>query len=856
MDTRELPRPIKYKGHLLIRGDERLRTLFPHVKETQHQGETYSVVPYGIDETKVLRNLGYDIAPPIMELYDWARTSPYHSQQVTAAMITMNPRSYVLNGLGCVDADTEVLTPAGWERIADWSGAPVAQYWPETGAVEFVENPTYVKLPCDEMVRIKTKYGVDQLLSPEHRVLLHALDNPGKREVLHAAELLQRHDAWLAGKRARRSEQRIGYSQAAIPVTFRAPAAPGLPLTDAQIRLQVAVHADGYIPPRSSQVLVRVKKERKKERMRRLLQEAGVEFSEVSKDYPSAKGFTVFRFAPPRLTKVYGDDWWCCTEAQLRVVAEEVMHWDGSISESKPSERFSTRSRRCADFVQYAFAATGRTARVFAQSRGGAVDFDVLVRASGRPLQLRGAGASGRLRSMWSEPSPDGFKYCFMVPSTFLLFRRNGCIFASGNTGKSRSALYAFDYLRQAGRVRKLLVTAPLSTLRRTWANEVFQATPHLRTVILHGDRAKRLRLLEEDADVYVINHDGVKTIQGALREAVAREPWMAVLDELTTYKNPESDISKQTRPIVEACPWAVGMTATPISNGPEDAYGQIKMMTPGALDGMSAGRFKHHVCTKISNFVWLPRSDAAERVHKLMQPSVRFTREEVGELPPCQYLEQVAELTPVQKELFREMAREGVLAKYGVTTENEADVLNKLTQILTGCVYLPEGKILEVDCRPRLELLNQVIAGSEGKVIVFTTYKHTLAALEQHVAKHVETFVVSGDVPIGQREKIFTRFQNEPQKQVIVAHPKTMSHGLTLTAANTIVWFGPPPSAETYHQANGRVTRMGQTRSQLIVNIVGTRVETKVYTRLRNREELQGVLLDLAQSQELETVL
>lgn len=80
----------------------------------------------------------------------------------------------------------------------------------------------------------------------------------------------------------------------------------------------------------------------------------------------------------------------------------------------------------------------------------------------------------------------------------------------------------------------------------------------------------------------------------------------------------------------------------------------------------------------------------------------------------------------------------------------------------------------------------------------------------------------------------------------MIVAHPKCMAHGLTLTAANTIIWFTPTASLETYEQACARITRPGQTRKTLIIHLTGSPIETKIYRRLREKASLQGALLDM----------
>ena len=104
----------------------------------------------------------------------------------------------------------------------------------------------------------------------------------------------------------------------------------------------------------------------------------------------------------------------------------------------------------------------------------------------------------------------------------------------------------------------------------------------------------------------------------------------------------------------------------------------------------------------------------------------------------------------------------------------------------------------------------------------------------------------VSGETPKGRRDQIFINFQNAAMPRVLVAHPKCMSHGLTLTAANTIVWYSPSNSLETYEQACARITRPGQLLKQLIVHLTGTAVESKLYRRLQQKASLQGALLEM----------
>lgn len=430
------------------------------------------------------------------------------------------------------------------------------------------------------------------------------------------------------------------------------------------------------------------------------------------------------------------------------------------------------------------------------------------------------------------------------------------CFILNGiGTGKTRAIVFGYDFMRREGKVKRMIVTSPLSTLRPTWARELMMIFPHLKFQVLHGSKEKRLKALATPADVYIINHDGVEVI---LDELVARTDIdMLVMDELTAYKEPRSDRWKATNKLARRMSRVVGMTGSPMTLSPCDAYGQMKIVNP-LLVPESYTRFREKVMTKITNFKWIARSDAIETVFKKMQPSVRFSRDDCYDLPPCQTVTRQAELTPEQKKLYKEVAEEcaASVAQGDIKAINEADRLNKLVQIALGVVYTTDKQVHELACGPRLAVLDEVVSQSESKVIVFTPYKHSLRMLAEKLRKDYTVAVVSGDVPNSERESIFHNFMQTKNPHIILAHPQCMSHGLTLTEASTIVWWGPPPSLETYEQANGRITRAGQRHAQLIVNIAATRMEERIYKRLADRADIQGLLLEMFESQELGELL
>ena len=125
---------------------------------------------------------------------------------------------------------------------------------------------------------------------------------------------------------------------------------------------------------------------------------------------------------------------------------------------------------------------------------------------------------------------------------------------------------------------------------------------------------------------------------------------------------------------------------------------------------------------------------------------------------------------------------------------------------------------------------------------------------LERELSKDYSVAVVNGSVSTGKRNQIFHDFQENKEPHVLVAHPGTMSHGLTLTSASTIIWYGPIHSNEQYVQANGRIERIGKRNVSNVIHIEGTELERKMYKRLENKQTLQGLLLDLVRDQTKES--
>jgi SNF2 family DNA or RNA helicase len=416
-------------------------------------------------------------------------------------------------------------------------------------------------------------------------------------------------------------------------------------------------------------------------------------------------------------------------------------------------------------------------------------------------------------------------------------------------TGKTNSALWAYDYLRRTKTVNKVLVVCPLSTMERTWADSAFQTFPHLDCVVLHGTRERRNKLLAQDVDIYVINIDGLSTI----KDALAKRPDidLIVVDELALARNSGTDRWKILNTICnKQAPRRVwGMTGSPTPNAPTDAWAQCKLVTPdNPTMPKYFSAFRDRVMRQITPFKWAARQDANEAVYQMMQPAIRFSLDDCVDLPEQTFITRDVALTKEQDKAYKDMLNKLSTEYAGgqILAVNEAVKANKLIQIACGVAYGTDGEHVVIPSKPRMDVLKEVIEESEGKVIVFVPLTGALESVASELRKDFTVETVHGGTSKTERDRIFSEFQRGLDPRVLVANASTMSHGLTLTAATTIVWYAPVHSNETYEQACARVRRPGQTRTTVIVHIAGTDVERRVYKRLQDKQSMQGVLLDM----------
>jgi SNF2 family DNA or RNA helicase len=212
-------------------------------------------------------------------------------------------------------------------------------------------------------------------------------------------------------------------------------------------------------------------------------------------------------------------------------------------------------------------------------------------------------------------------------------------------------------------------------------------------------------------------------------------------------------------------------------------------------------------------------------------------------------YQTRLVPLTPQASKYYTTLKTQLLIEAAGeeISAVNAAAALSKLLQISGGAVYTDKHDVVEFDVSPRLNTLMEVIDETEHKVIIFVPFRHTIDVVARHLTSQgVTNEIINGDVPARERAVIINRFQTADLPRVLIIQPQAASHGVTLTAANTVVFWSPVMSVETYLQCIARIDRVGQKNSMTVVHLQGSEVERKMYAMLQGKVDMHEKLVDL----------
>jgi SNF2 family DNA or RNA helicase len=441
------------------------------------------------------------------------------------------------------------------------------------------------------------------------------------------------------------------------------------------------------------------------------------------------------------------------------------------------------------------------------------------------------------------------------VTSSFLSAYDRAFCFSEQGTAKTASCIWAADYLMNEGRVNRVLVLCPLSTIHDVWQGDLFKFAMHRQCTIAYGTAEKRRKAIASNAEFVIINHDGAHIVE---KEIKAGGFDLIIVDEATAYKNANTRRWKVLNHIAKAAGKCWMLTGTPAAQSPMDAFGLARIINDESPRYFNA--FRDIVMTKKSRFSWEPRPGSDKLVHQYLQPAIRFEKKDCLDLPPVTFMDREAPLTAQQQKYYRQLKKELLIETQGesISAVNAAAKLGKLLQISGGAVYTESGNVVEFDVSNRIRVVQEIIEETDHKVLVFVPYTHTIELLREQLilglaarrlakgAGSGQVEVINGAVPAAKRGEIIHRFQTTDSPGVLILQPKAAAHGITLTAADTIIWYSPVTSVETYLQANARIDRPGQHHPMTIFNIHGSPVERRLYNLLRDNIANHNKIIDL----------
>jgi SNF2 family DNA or RNA helicase len=422
--------------------------------------------------------------------------------------------------------------------------------------------------------------------------------------------------------------------------------------------------------------------------------------------------------------------------------------------------------------------------------------------------------------------------------SEFLTLNRKAFVFSEPGTGKTLSALWAADYLMSIGKVRRVLILCPLSIMQSAWLGDLSNSIIHRSAVVAHHSQSsRRIEMVQQDYEFVITNYDGLNLIANEVRNDGRFD--LVIVDEANAYKTQTTRRWKALASILGPETYLWMMTGTPASQSPADAYGLAKLVNPNNVPKFYTA-WRDMVMNKITMFKWAAKPNAAETVHAALQPAIRFTKAQCLDLPPVLTTTRLVPLTPQQAKYYNLLKDRMAATAAGetITAVNAAANVSKLLQISCGAVYTDDKDVVEFDAAPRLSVLEEILEETDRKVIIFALFRSSIDTIFNHLTKKgIAVECIHGGVTANKRADTIRRFQNEKDPRVLVMQPQASAHGITLTAADTVVFFGPLMSVEQYIQCIARADRKGQNSDKVtVIHIEGSPVEKQMFTALASK--------------------
>ncbi len=410
--------------------------------------------------------------------------------------------------------------------------------------------------------------------------------------------------------------------------------------------------------------------------------------------------------------------------------------------------------------------------------------------------------------------------------------------------GKTSITLTAInDLLFDSFDVHKVLVVAPLRVARDTWSAEIekWSHLKDLRYSVVVGTERERLKALSIPADIYIINRENVQWL--VEDSGFSFDFDMAVIDELSSFKNHQSKRFKAFMKVRPKLKRIVGLTGTPAGNGLMDLYAEFRLLDMGERLGRFISQYRdaYFQPDKRNGMIiysYKPLPYAEHQIYdRISDITISMKATDHLKMPELINSEYTVQLTEKQKEKYEKLKKELVLTSDDneVTAANAAALSNKLSQMASGAVYSDDGSIVKVH-DGKLDALEDIIESMNGKpLLVAYWFKHDLERIKKRF--DVREIKSSEDISDWNSGKI----------PVALIHPASAGHGLNLqSGGSTLVWFSLPWSLELYQQTNARLWRQGQTSNTVVIQHIITKdtIDAKILNALKAKDTTQAELI------------
>lgn len=329
---------------------------------------------------------------------------------------------------------------------------------------------------------------------------------------------------------------------------------------------------------------------------------------------------------------------------------------------------------------------------------------------------------------------------------------------------------------------------------------------------------------------------------------------FLLVIDESTCIKNPKAQQTKAVFKIAKNAAYTRILTGTPVTQSPLDLWAQCRVLDELALPYPSYTAFRREFAIEQvltfghRSFNRIIGYQNQEHLAQLIKPfTLRILKCDCLDLPPKVYQTRYVELTPEQKRIYKQLTEQclATLSPGMVTVTAAITMLLRLQQITLGYVQPDEGDMVRIP-HNRIEVLREMLEENSGKAIIFARFLEDIAQIEALLTEENKGYVVySGGIAHGDRNEHVARFQNSPGCQYFLA-TSAAARGLTLTAAEQVIYYSQNYSLETRLQSEDRAHRIGQTKTVLYTDLVakGT-VDDRIVAALRQKKQLADAVID-----------